>query len=433
MPFIINGGKKLEGAIRLSGAKNAATKMMVASLLTAEEVTLENFPNIGDTHITGELCTMIGSNITIAGNTATLATPDIKTARVASLSRRNRIPILTMGPLLHRAGYAEIPFLGGDQIGPRPVNFHLDALRAMGAEITVKEDRYVASAPNGLHGTEVYLPYPSVGATENIMLAATRAKGKTVIRNAAKEPEVMDLIVMLTAMGADIQVAPNRVITVSGVPKLHGVRHTIMPDRNEAVSFACLAVANNGRIKVQDAHPDHLKAFLSALTKAGGGYNVEGDGIVFFRREPLKAVAVETETYPGFMTDWQQPFAVVLTQASGISTIHETVFQDRFAYAVDLNSMGADIRIVTKCMGSVSCRFRGEEHPHSAEIVGPTSLHGAPLKVRDLRSGITHVIAALIAEGESVIDGIEELDRGYEKIDERLRALGAAITRVESS
>lgn len=429
MQFVCKGGKPLHGTIQLAGAKNAATKMMIASLLTEEEVVLENFPDIGDNRITAELCKAIGSEFSLEGNTFTIRTPEIKNARVTSLSRRNRIPILALGPLLHRAGKAEVPFLGGDKIGARPVDFHLNILRAMGADIEVGRQSFIASAPDGLHGAEVVLAYPSVGATESGILAATLARGNTVIRNAAKEPEIIDLIVMLTAMGADIKVAPNRVITINGVPKLRGVKHAMIYDRNEAVSFACLAIATNGSLHVKGANRDHLKAFLSALKKIGGGYNVGADGITFYREGELRPIALETDTYPGFMTDWQQPFAVALTQARGISTIHETVFEDRFSYVADLNSMGARIKIVSKCFGNLSCRFAGKEHMHSAEIHGPTPLHGAKLHVRDLRSGIAHVIAALAAEGESVIGGIEEIDRGYEKLDERLRALGAEIMR----
>ncbi len=429
MRFVIKGGKKLVGEITLSGAKNATTKMMIATLLTDEPCELGNAPAIGDVDITGELCRMLGTSIVRDGHILKLHTPEIKNFRVASLSRRNRIPILALGPLLARAGEAEIPFLGGDKIGARPVDMHLSGLRAMGAEIVVKDDKYIAKAPDGLAGANITLKFPSVGATENIILAATLAKGRTTIKNAAKEPEVIGLIKMLQKMGAIIEIGAHRTIYIDGVSKLRGVAHEILPDRNEAVSFACLAVATAGNILVRGALQDHLITFLSALRRIGGEYEVEQDGIRFFRNDGLKAATIETDTHPGFMTDWQQPFGVLLTQAEGTSTIHETVYEDRFGYAEDLNKMGADIKIFSKCLGELQCRFNGLNFNHSAVINGPKKLHGANLTVRDLRSGIAHIIAALVAEGETTIDGIEEIDRGYEHLDERLRALGASIDR----
>ncbi len=432
MKFIINGGKQLNGEIKLAGAKNAATKMLVASILTAEPCVLENFPEIGDAQITQELCRSIGSEITVADGVLTIRTPEIKTSKVVSLSRRNRIPILALGPLLARVGEAEVPILGGDKIGPRPVDIHIDALTAMGAKIEILPDRYVASAPNGLHGTKIELRYPSVGATENTILAAVLAAGRTVIHNAAIEPEITDLIEMLQKMGAIIELGANRVIYIDGVKKLHGATHRIMPDRNEAVSFACLAVATGGKILVKEARQEDLITFLNTLRRVGGEYEVIKGGILFFKpnSEPLKPAVIETDTHPGFMTDWQQPLAVLLTQANGASTIHETVYEDRFGYAQDLNLMGADIKVETRCLGELPCRFKNRGFNHSAFVAGPKELRPAQLVVRDLRSGIAHIIVALIAKGESVIEGVEEIDRGYERIDERLRQLGADIRRM---
>ncbi|MEK7193832.1 MAG: UDP-N-acetylglucosamine 1-carboxyvinyltransferase [Patescibacteria group bacterium] len=430
MRFIINGGKPLNGEIMVQGSKNAATKMMVASLLTDEECILENFPQIGDTEITAELCRSIGSKIDVREGTARIKTRNIKNPVAVSFTRRNRIPILTLGPLLARAGKAEVPVLGGDKIGPRPVDLHLDALRALGAEINILEDRFRASASAGLKGAKIQFKFPSVGATENVILAAVLAKGKTTIKNAATEPEVIDLIKMLQKMGAIIGLGANRIIYIEGVKKLKGVVHKILPDRNEAVSFACLSVGTNGKIKIKNAVQEHLITFLNALRRIGGEYQVEADGITFWGERALEASELETDTHPGFMTDWQQPFAVLLTQAEGVSVIHETIYEDRFGYAEDLNLMGANIKVFSKCLGELPCRFNGQNHNHSAVISGPTLLKDAKLKVRDLRSGITHIIAALIAQGESVVEGIEEIDRGYEKIDERLRKLGANIKRL---
>lgn len=415
--------------MRLAGAKNAATKVMVASLLTDEPCVLRNMPQIGDVKITAELCESIGSNLVMTGNEVRVHTPEIKNFKVVSLSRRNRIPILALGPLLARVGQAEIPYLGGDAIGPRPVDIHLEGLTMMGAKIEVRDNSYFASAPQGLKGAKISLRYPSVGATENIILAAVLAKGRTVIQNAAVEPEIIDLIKMLQKMGAIIELGTNRMIAIEGVKKLSGVTHAILPDRNEAVSFACLAVATGGNVLVEEARQEDLITFLNALRRIGGEYAVEKDGIRFWRSGELRAAEVETDTHPGFMTDWQQPFTVLLTQARGMSVIHETVYEDRFGYAKDLNSMGARITVSTECRGELFCRFKGGQCNHSAIIEGPTKLKAAKLTVRDLRSGIAHIIAALIAEGESVIEGAEEIERGYERIDERLKMLGADVRR----
>ncbi|OGM91545.1 UDP-N-acetylglucosamine 1-carboxyvinyltransferase [Candidatus Wolfebacteria bacterium RIFCSPLOWO2_01_FULL_45_19] len=428
--FLTQGGRALNGEITLAGAKNAATKMLVASLLTDEQCEFENFPEIGDTEITAELCRTIGSEIKIKNNKAVIRTPRIKQTSAVSLSRKNRIPILTLGPLLARASEAEIPILGGDKIGPRPVDIHLEALRSMGAEIEATENGYKARAPRGLRGANLSFLHPSVGATENVILAATLAKGKTRIHNAAIEPEIISLIEMLQKMGAIIELGANRTVYVEGVEKLRGAKHAVIPDRNEAVSFACLAAATGGKIKIKGARQNHLITFLNAFRKIGGEYEVDDDGIIFWKNGALHGIEIETDAHPGFMTDWQQPFAILLTQAKGTSVIHETIYENRFGYAKDLNTLGANIQIFTKCLGELPCRFNGMNLSHSATIHGATPLRGSKLIVRDLRSGIAHVIAALVASGESVIEGIEEIDRGYEKIDERLRTLGAKIERI---
>ncbi len=431
MRFIIRGGKSFHGHIRLAGAKNAATKMMIASLLTEEPCVLTNVPVIGDVAITEELCRSFGTRITGRGSVRELETSSIISTKVAMLSRRNRIPILALGPLLARVGEAELPLLGGDRIGPRPVDFHLAALKAMGAVVESGEKSYRAYAPRGLQGARIRFDYPSVGATENVVLAAVLARGRTVIENAATEPEVIALIKMLQNMGAIIELGAHRTVYVDGVARLHGVKHEVLPDRNEAVSFACLAVATDGEIFVRDAVQEHLITFLNAFRRAGGDYEVAEGGIRFARAKGarLMGIAIETDTHPGFMTDWQQPFTVLLTQAEGISTVHETVYEDRFGYAADLNSMGAKVTVSSQCRGELPCRFDGKAFLHSISIEGSTPLHAASLHVRDLRAGIAHMLAALVAHGESVIEGVEEIDRGYEKIDERLKELGADIRR----
>ncbi len=430
--FVINGGKKLKGQIRLAGSKNAATKMMAASLLTDEEIILENFPRIGDTEITAELCHSIGSKIKLQGQKLSIKTASIKNYQVLSLSRKNRIPILTLGPLLSRYGKAEVPVLGGDKIGPRPVNLHIDALTSMGAKIITTENSYQAEAPNGLRGARISFPFPSVGATENVILAGVTAKGRTIIYNAAVEPEIMDLIKLLQKMGAIIELGANRTVYIDGVKKLRGTTHSVLPDRNEAVSWACLALATDSKVLVEDARQEHLITFLNAVRRIGGEYEITKKGIVFWKERELGGVELETDTHPGFMTDWQQPFVALLTQARGVSVLHETIYDDRLGYVQDLNALGANIKVFSKCLGELPCRFNGMGCYHSAIINGPTRLKGHKVTVRDLRAGMLNIIAALIAKGESSILGIEEIDRGYENIDTRLKSLGADIKRVKA-
>ena len=429
MKFIVEGGKPLEGEIKIAGAKNATTKLIIASLLTEEECVFDNFPNIVDAEITLELCRQIGSIAEREGSTLKIKTPVIKNTKALTLSRRNRIPILSLGPLLARVGEAEVPALGGDKIGHRPVDMHIEALTKLGAEIESSPDFYKART-KGLKGSVIEFKFPSVGATENTIFAAVLAEGKTVIKNAAIEPEVIDIIKFLQKMGAIIEIGTNRRITIEGVKKLRGASHHIIPDRNEAVSFACLAIATGGELFVKDAVHDHLITFLNNFKKIGGGYNIERDGIKFFREGKLKGIALETDTHPGFMTDWQQPFSIALTQAEGHSTIHETIYEDRFAYTGDLNLMGAKIKVMKECVGE-TCRFHDLGFSHSAVIEGPTKLKGAELSVKDLRAGMAHLIAALVAEGESVISGVEEIYRGYENIDERLKGVGAEIKKID--
>lgn len=428
--FIIRGNKPLSGKVKIKGAKNAVSKMLIASLLTKEPIVLTNVPQNGETEIAIELCQHIGSKVAFKGDKITIQTPEIKNFRVKELSRRNRLPILALGPLLSRAGEAEVPMVGGDRIGPRPVDFHFAALEKLGAEIEMKDTTIVARAEK-LYGNHIILPYPSVGATENTILAAVLAKGRTIITNAAIEPEIIDLIKLLQKMGAIIELGSGRQIYIEGVKELRSAEHKIMPDRIEAVSFATMALATGGDILVEDAIQEHLIAFLNTVRRLGAEYQVEpDDGIRFFQKKPLKAVHIETDTYPGFATDWQQPTVVLLTQVLGASIVHETVFEDRFGYIEDLKKMGADIDIETKCLGNLPCRFQGKLYNHSAVIRGKTPLSAAKMEMRDIRAGMAHVIAALVAEGDSEITGLEHIDRGYENIDGRIRALGGNIKRI---
>lgn len=430
MPAIyqVQGGSPLAGTVALSGAKNAASKILLATMLSSEPSVIDNVPILGETDIAAELIGQVGGRVERDGHRWTVTTETIATNNLTALSRRNRLPILTLGILLNRSGQAEIPFVGGDHLGARPVDFHLAALRSMGATIEETPTSFRASAKR-LHGATITLPYPSVGATESIALAAVLAQGRTVIQNAAVEPELMDLLQMLQTMGAMIDLGADRRLVIDGVDRLAGTTYRVIPDRMEAASFACLALATNGDITVTDARQADLLTFLTTIRRMGGQFDVRPDGIRFFRSGPLRAVAVETDTHPGFMTDWQQPLVTVMTQAEGVSTIHETVYEDRFAYIKTLVAMGAEISLSVDCFGTMPCRWRGRNCQHSCQVTGPSRLHGAAIAVPDIRAGMAHLIAALTADGESTLTGIEHLDRGYQDLPTRLQTLGARLKR----
>ncbi|MBI2474832.1 UDP-N-acetylglucosamine 1-carboxyvinyltransferase [Candidatus Uhrbacteria bacterium] len=429
--FQITGGKPLNGEVTLSGAKNAASKMMIASLLTDELVEIENVPRQQETAITQEIITTVGAQIEWSDeHTLRTATKTITSTSVHSLSRKNRISILALAPLLHRAGEAFVPLVGGDAIGPRPVNFHIEIIRKMGALIEEDKHGYHAAVKKRLKGALVELPYPSVGATETAILAGVLAEGRTTIRNAATEPEIHELIMMLQNMGAVIQINACRSMEIIGVEKLRGTHVLVLPDRMEAASYACMALGTRGEIFVRGAQHQHMITFLNAVRRIGGEYEVKPDGIVFRGVSSYRGIELETDTHPGFMTDWQQPFVVVLTQAKGISVIHETVYEERFGYTQTLNGMGANISLFSNCLGEISCRFKGQNYRHSAVITGPTSLHAAEVEVPDIRAGLAFVVAALVADGASTLRGIEHLERGYEKLEEKLRSVGAQIERL---
>lgn len=421
----INGGRPLRGEVSIGGAKNAATKMMIASLLTDEPVRLLNCPAIGDVEITAEICRALGTVVQRQGSTLTLHTPKITGTRINKLAATNRISVLALSPLLQRAGEGSVPSVGGDNIGPRPVNYHLEALRQMGAEITETADGYKAETKR-LLGTTISLPYPSVGATENIILAATLALGRTQIHGAAIEPEVLDLIKMLQQMGAIIEFRADRTIIIDGVERLSGVEYSIMPDRLEVASYGLAAIATDGDILVHGARQDDLITFLNTIRRIGATYRIENEGIRFLRSDkPLVGIELETDTHPGFATDWQQPLVVLLTQAKGLSVVHETVYEDRFGYTETLVNMGANIGVFSKCLGELPCRFKGRAQKHSAIINGATNLAGAEIEIPDIRAGMAHVLAALVAEGKSKLTGVEHLMRGYENLLDKLSSVGA--------
>jgi UDP-N-acetylglucosamine 1-carboxyvinyltransferase len=426
----ITGGVPLKGEVRIPGAKNAATKELVAALLTSEPVTLTNVPQIGDVDLTIEMLQGLGASVSREGGTATVNASGVNSPSVtASFSKKNRIPILLFGPLLSRFGKAEIPALGGCKIGQRPVDFHMSALRSMGAEIDCSNGEYIAKIADGdrLKGAVIELPFPSVGATENVMLAAVLAKGTTVIKNAAIEPEIHDLAMLLQSMGAIIQPDVNRMWVIQGVESLHGATHRVIPDRIEAASFAVAAVLTKGDVTIMGAEQEHMLSLLNNLRRVGGEFEILENGIRAFRTGDIRSATIETDVHPGFMTDWQQPFLILLTQANGVSIVHETVYENRFGYTEALRKMGANIQIHTNCLGSKSCRFKHRNHPHSAVIVGPTPLKAADIEIPDLRAGFSYLIAALIADGTSTISGVEHVERGYERIIEKLKALGAQL------
>ncbi len=434
----IRGGKPLQGHIRAAGAKNAMTKLLVASLLSDKKCTFHNVPNIGDVEITVNLCREIGSEITWdkKNNVLEIITRELKTSYIPQkYSGSNRIPILMIGALLGRTNEDIIvPTIGGDLIGSRPVDLHVHALQKLGATIEYrgmkKEGAYFAQAHKGLKGAIVTLDYPSVGATENTILAAVRAKGTTLIKNSAIEPEIIDLILFLQKLGANIMVDVDRTICIQQANTFHEVEHTVLADRNEVASYAMAAIATQGRVFIENAEHLHMIAFLNKLREIGGGFTVKPNGIEFFYETPLKGgLHVETDVHPGFMTDWQQPFVVLLTQAHGVSVLHETVYENRFGYTYTLKEMGADIALFSQCLGGKTCRFASCDHHHSLVVKGPTSLKAKEICIPDLRAGFAYVMAALLSKEESIITNVEYLDRGYEDFVGKLTSLGADITR----
>ena len=432
--YRITGGRPLHGSVTVGGAKNAVTKQLVASLLTSEPSILTNVPRIVEVEIVLHMLAELGTKITwLDAKSLRVETPQITSPSLSELySGVNRIPILMMGPLLHRVGESSIPLPGGCRIGKRPIDFHLAGLREMGAEVT-EMPRSVTVKTLRLEGAHVTLPFPSVGATENILLAAVLARGTTVIHNAAVEPEVLDTIHFLQQMGALVSVEVDRTIIVEGVDRLHGTTHRPINDRIEAASFAAAAVATGGRVEVRGAQQEHLVTFLNHLRKLGGDFRVTEAGILFYRQRPLTAEHVETGVHPGFMTDWQQPLVVLLTQAQGSSVIHETIYEDRFGYTSQLNRMGANIALSTACLGGRECRFASKDFPHSAIVMGATLLCGGPLEIPDLRAGFAYILAALVAHGTSEISGTRYLERGYEDPVGKLRAIGADVETVPVS
>ncbi|MEY3846524.1 MAG: hypothetical protein RJA66_791 [Actinomycetota bacterium] len=432
----VHGGKPLVGRVNVKGAKNLVTKAMVAALLGESASVLKDVPFISDVEIVSRLLQLHGVVIEhSADGVMTLDPTKVSSARMADIDAHagsSRIPILFCGPLLHRLGEAFIPGLGGCHIGDRPIDFHFEVLRNFGAVIEELENGTRLSAPKGLHGAKIKLPYPSVGATEQVLLTAVRAEGLTELSGAAIEPEIMDLIAILQKMGAIISVDTDRVIRIEGVTELKGYSHRAIFDRNEAASWACAALATNGNIFVGGARQQDMTTFLNVYRKVGGAFEIEDDGIRFWHPGgDLKPVVLETDVHPGFMTDWQQPLVVALTQAKGLSIIHETVYENRFGFTDALVQMGAQIQIYKECLGGTACRFGQRNFNHSAVISGPTPLHAADIRVPDLRGGFSHMVAALAATGTSNVTNVQLISRGYEHFLQKLTDLGADFTYSE--
>ncbi len=434
----VEGGHPLTGTIAVRGAKNFVPKAMVASLLADEPSELRNVPLIRDVEVVSDLLGLHGVEIDFDQDRGVmrLDPTNVKSARRAdidALGGASRIPILFCGPLLHQIGEAFIPELGGCNIGGRPIDFHLDILRRFGATVDKRPDGiHITSPASGLKGTFVELPFPSVGATEQTLLTAVRADGITILQGAAVEPEIMDLINVLQKMGAIISVDTDRTIRIEGVPHLIGYRHTSLPDRIEAASWAAAALATHGDIYVHGAHQPDMTTFLNTFRKVGGAFDIDSEGIRFYHPGgELHSIALETAVHPGFMTDWQQPLVVALTQAKGLSIVHETVYENRFGFTRALRQMGANIQVYKECLGSTPCRFGQRNFYHSAVISGPAPLHAADITVPDLRGGFSHLIAALAASGTSRVSGIDVISRGYEHFLTKLQGLDARVEYLD--
>lgn len=419
----ITGGARLNGTIPVSGAKNSALKLMAASILTDQPLRLTNMPRLADTKFLGSLLRELGVEVTENGDGGEQETL-FHAARISStfapydLVRQMRASFNVLGPLVARTGEAKVSLPGGCTIGARPVDLHLQALSALGAEIELDEGYVTARAPRGLKGAEIEFPFVSVGATEHAMLAAVLADGVTVLRKAAREPEIGDLARCLTAMGAKIEGIDTDVLTITGVSSLGGTAWPVIADRIEMGSYAVAAAMAGGEVRLTKARPELMSALSAKMIEAGVEVTPTEDGVIV-KRDPavrLKAVNVETEVYPGFATDLQAQFMALMTTAEGESAIHETIFENRFMHAPELARLGADIHV----------------QAGQAIVKGVPELHGAQVMATDLRASVSLVIAGLVAQGETTVGRVYHLDRGFERLEEKLGACGAEIRRIKS-
>lgn len=420
--FVITGGAALHGDVQIAGAKNAVLKMMAAAVLTDEPVTLTNVPKISDVKIMREVMSDIGFEVRREnGEGLGIRAVEARWPFVPlEAAKKMRASFILLGPMLARFGRVILPNPGGDRIGRRPVDLHVRALEQLGATIDYRNGYYYAEAPaGGLRAAHVEFPLVTVMGTENAMLAATLARGTTVIDNAALEPEVDDLIAMLRSMGAQIERTAERRIEVAGTDRLGGASHRVLGDRLEAETFAIAAATTGGSVTMHGIDAGHLASFLEVSAQIGVEHSSDPANATLTVRAgtDYRPVDIVTAPHPGFATDYQAPLAVLLTQATGTSTIQETIFEDRFDHVRELARMGADIALLDE---------------RTAHITGPTPLHGAEVVITDLRAGATLILAAMTASGTSVIDGVEHVDRGYARIEAKLVALGAQISRIEA-
>ena len=419
--FRVEGGRPLEGTVAISGAKNAALKLLAAATLTGERCRLTNVPEIEDVRVMTQTLTELGVVVDHPEpNVYEVAAGDVDWLFVPlEAAAKMRASFMLLGPLLSRFGRVIISNPGGDRIGRRPVNLHVDAMRALGAQIEYRNGYYFATAPGRLRGTEVTFPFVSVMGTENAMLAATLAEGRTVIRPAAQEPEVDDLIAFLCKMGAQVERTAPDTIVIEGRTRLRGAEHHVIPDRIEAGTFVVAGAVTGGRISLTGAPCEHLGAFVEAVGRAGVGIScgtdtIEVDGSDLFGAG-FRALDLETAPYPGLATDLQPPTSVLLTQATGTSRVHEAIFEDRLEWMSELRRMGADIDIIDG---------------HHATIRGRSHLRGAEVEIGDLRAGASLILAALAATGTTTIHGAHHVHRGYENIGGKFLGLGARISRL---
>jgi UDP-N-acetylglucosamine 1-carboxyvinyltransferase len=421
--IIIRGGNKLSGRLPISGAKNAALTLLPCALLTDEPVTLRNLPRLADVDSFGHLLNQLGVSTMIEG-----ARPEdfgrvmtLRAGRVTSteapydIVRKMRASILVLGPLLARAGEATVSLPGGCAIGNRPIDLHLKALEAFGAVIEIAAGYVRASAPDGgLPGGTYTFPVVSVGATENAVMAAVLAKGTCILNNAAREPEIVDLCRLLVAMGADIEGIGTDRLTIHGRDRLHGATYAVMPDRIEAGSYACAAAITGGELELAGACADDMQAVLAALRETGVHVTETRDGITVASNGRLRPLSISTAPFPAFPTDMQAQFMAMLTLADGASVLTETIFENRYMHVPELARMGADISV----------------NGRTAVVRGVTGLTGAPVMATDLRASMSLILAGLAAEGETQVNRVYHLDRGYERLEEKLSAVGADIERV---
>lgn len=435
--LIIQGGTPLKGVVRLGGAKNSSYKLMIASLLCSHENRLLNFSRIADVELVKQIIQKLGPKIYSAGE----RTLFINAAKLGSsiipqdLGLASRASSLFIAPLLARTKKAIVPLPGGDKIGSRSLDRHFAGLKALGVKLEIKNNLIHASCPQ-LTGASYTFSKPTHTGTETMIMAAVLAKGKTILRNAALEPEVDDLINFLNQMGAKITRLVNRVIEIEGVKKLKPVIYKVMPDRNEAVSYAIAALITRGDIIVENAREKDLTAFLAKLQKTGAGIEKADYGLRFFYQKPLTAVDITTEPHPGFMTDWGPLWSVLATQCRGTSRIIETVFTSRFQFVKDLQSMGAKIKFFQPQAANPEEFYNfnlEDDRPdnfHGIKVSGITPLMGETITITDIRAGATLALAGLAAQGQTILTGLEHIDRGYENFAGRLLKLGAKIRRI---